>query len=119
MIFTELYLRLFFIAAPVLVAIFAARRVLYSQSSHWVPYMINVVWAAYVVKSVAVDLLSAPILPVESLAIASTPVVFWILTRAGCNHRNSRARYYASGGTAPERGLQAQGKNPALAHKHP
>ena len=92
----ELYLRLFFIGAPALVTYLAARRVLYSRSDHWAAYMINVVWGAYVTVKIGADVLTATTPPIEAFAVATTPVVFWIITVTICNQRNNSTRRYAT-----------------------
>lgn len=101
MTITELYLRLFFVAAPAIVTYFAARRVLYSRSDHWAVYMINVAWGAYVTLYIGKDILLAPSLPMEAFAVATTPVVFWITTVTFCNRRNNSTRHYAASNKHP------------------
>lgn len=96
MTLTELYLRLFFVVAPALVTFFAARRVLYSRSDHWAVYMFNVVWGVYVTVKIGKDVLTASALPIEAFAVATTPVVFWVITVTICNRRNNSSRRYAS-----------------------
>lgn len=93
---TELYLRIFFVAAPALVTYFAARRVLHSRSDHWVVYMINVAWGAFVTVSIGKDILLAASPPIAGFAVATTPVVFWFATVSICNRRNNSTRRYAS-----------------------
>lgn len=92
----DLYLRLFFIAAPASVTYFAARRVLYSRSDHWVLYMINVAWGAFVTTSIGKDILLASTPPLQAFAVSTTPVVLWVFTVIFCNRRNNSIRCYAS-----------------------
>ncbi|MEH6835245.1 MULTISPECIES: hypothetical protein [Falsihalocynthiibacter] len=101
MTITELYLRLFFVAAPAIVTYFAARRVLHSRSDHWAVYIINVAWGAYVTVYIGRDIFLATSLPIEAFAVATTPVVFWIATVAFCNRRNNSTRRYASSHKRP------------------
>lgn len=102
MTITEMYLRLFFVAAPAIITYFAARRVLYSRSDHWAVYIINVAWGVYVTVYIGKDIILAATPPLEAFAVATTPVVFWILTVMFCNRRNNSTRRYAASHKRPQ-----------------
>ncbi|WP_380058505.1 hypothetical protein ACFE33_07260 [Falsihalocynthiibacter sp. SS001] len=92
----EYYVRFIFMIAPAIVTFFAARRVMYSRSDHWSVYMINAAWGVYVTFAIGKDILTATAPPLEAFAVATTPVIFWSITVAICNRRNTFTRRYAA-----------------------